>query len=50
MGSGANTFMDESISTFVDPVGEETRELFSDDSSSLCNHCGESNSGFRIGF
>jgi hypothetical protein len=42
--------MDESISTVVDPVGEETRELSSDDSSSLCNHCGESNSGFRMGF
>jgi hypothetical protein len=42
--------MDESVSTVVDPVGEETGELSSDDSSSLCNHCSESNSGFRIGF
>jgi hypothetical protein len=50
MGSGENTFMDESVSTVVDPVGEETGELSSDDSSSLCNHCSESNSGFRIGF
>jgi hypothetical protein len=41
--------MDESISTVIDSVGKETRELSSDDSSSLCNHCSESNSSFRIG-
>ncbi len=49
MGSRANAFLDESISTVVDPVGEEAGELPSDDPPSLCMHCGESNSGFRIG-
>ncbi len=49
MGGGANPFLDESISTIVDPLGEETRELSGDDPSSMCLHCGEGNSGFRIG-
>lgn len=27
MGGRANAFLDESISTVIDPMGEETREL-----------------------
>ena len=44
-----DTFLDESISPIVDPLGEESGELLSDDSPILCVHCYTSNSGFRIG-
>lgn len=50
MGSRANTFLDESISPVIDPLGEETRELLGDDPLSLCLHCSTGNSDFRIGF
>lgn len=50
MGSGANAFMDESISTVVDLMGEETGELSCNDPPSVCNRCSESHSSFWIGF
>jgi hypothetical protein len=40
--------VDESISSVIDPLGEEGRELLSNDSSILCVHCYTGNSGFRI--
>ena len=49
MGGRAGTFMDESISAVIDPVGEEGRELLGDDPLGIYMHCGARDSGFRIG-
>jgi hypothetical protein len=49
MGSGTNTLVDESISTRVDPLGEEARTLLSNAPFIVCLHCGAGNSGFRLG-
>ena len=49
MGGRAGTFMDESISAVIDPVGEEGRELLSDDPPGIYMHCGARDSSFRIG-
>jgi hypothetical protein len=49
MGGRTNTFVDESISTDIDSLGEEVGELLGNAPPSLCLYCGTGNSGFRIG-
>lgn len=49
MGSGANPFVDESISTDTDSLGEEVGELLGNAPPGLCLYCDTGNSGFRIG-
>jgi hypothetical protein len=41
--------LDESVSSIIDTLGEEVRELLSISSSSLRMYCYTGNSSFRIG-